>query len=114
MGGTVGGLILFKKTKFGARVSIGWLGVPVVRDVVGKSNISRITRTFGTLLAVGPFQALQITKDTLSNGLFMKAMGMSRLCSRWRGNGRSDGKKLPTMVASMVEIEEETSENLIC
>jgi len=75
MAGTVGGVILFKKTKFGGRV-FDWLGlnVPVVRDVVGKSNISRITRTFGTLLSSGVpiLQALQITKDTLSNGLFMK------------------------------------------
>ena len=44
MAGTVGGLILFKKTKPGAKV-FDWLGlnVPAVKDVVGKSNISRIT-----------------------------------------------------------------------
>ena len=75
--GTVGGLILFKKTKPGAKV-FDWLGlnVPAVKDVVGKSNISRITRTFGTLLSSGVpiLQALQITRDTLSNGLFVKAM----------------------------------------
>ena len=76
MAGTVGGIILFKKTKFGGKI-FDWLGlnVPVVRDVVGKSNISRITRTFGTLMVVCRFWALQITRDTLTNGLFIKAMG---------------------------------------
>lgn len=116
MGGTVGGVILFKKTKFGARV-FDWLGlnVPVVRDVVGKSNISRITRTFGTLLSSGVpiLQALQITKDTLTNGLFMKAMGNVHDSVR---DGEAMAVQMeredvfPTMVASMVEIGEETGE----
>ena len=116
MAGTVGGVILFKKTKFGGRV-FDWLGlnVPVVRDVVGKSNISRITRTFGTLLSSGVpiLQALQITKDTLSNGLFMKAMGNVHDSVR---DGEAMAVQMereevfPTMVASMVEIGEETGE----
>ena len=58
-------------------------------------------------------QALQITKDTLSNGLFMKAMGNVH-------DSVQDGEAMavqmereevfPTMVASMVEIGEETGE----
>ena len=120
MAGTVGGVILFKKTKFGGRV-FDWLGlnVPVVRDVVGKSNISRITRTFGTLLSSGVpiLQALQITKDTLSNGLFMKAMGNVHDSVR---DGEAMAVQMereevfPTMVASMVEIGEKPESCLIC
>ena len=41
------------------------------------SQIYQELRTFGTLLSSGVpiLQALQITRDTLSNGLFVKAMG---------------------------------------
>jgi len=114
--GTVGGLILFKKTKPGAKV-FDWLGlnVPAVKDVVGKSNISRITRTFGTLLSSGVpiLQALQITRDTLSNGLFVKAMANVHDSVR---DGEAMAVQMerepvfPTMVTSMVEIGEETGE----
>jgi len=116
MGGTVGGLFLFKKTKVGAKV-FDWLGlnVPVVKEVVSKSNISRITRTFGTLLSSGVpiLQALQITGDTLTNVYFIKAMTNIH-------NSVRDGESMavqmdreavfPTMVTSMVEIGEETGE----
>ena len=116
MAGTVGGIILFKKTKFGGKI-FDWLGlnVPVVRDVVGKSNISRITRTFGTLMSSGVpiLQALQITRDTLTNGLFIKAMGNVHDSVR---DGEAMAVQMeretvfPTMVTSMVEIGEETGE----
>ena len=44
MFGTVLGLFLFKKTKPGSK-TFDWLAlnVPAVKDVAGKSNISRIT-----------------------------------------------------------------------
>ena len=55
-----------------------WLGlrVPVIKEVVSKSNVSSITRTFGTLLSSGVpiLQALQITGDTLTNFFFVRAM----------------------------------------
>ena len=116
MGGTVGGLFLFKKTKPGAKF-FDWLGlnVPAVKDVVGKSNISRITRTFGTLLSSGVpiLQALQITRDTLSNGLFINAMSKVHDSVR---DGEAMAVQMeretvfPSMVTSMVEIGEETGE----
>ena len=116
MGGTVGGLLLFKKTKIGAK-TFDWLGlnVPAVRDVVGKSNISRITRTFGTLMSSGVpiLQALQITRDTLSNTFFMKAISNVHDSVR---DGEAMAVQMgretvfPTMVTSMVEIGEETGE----
>ena len=109
-------MLLFKKTKPGAKV-FDWLGlnVPAVKDVVGKSNISRITRTFGTLLSSGVpiLQALQITRDTLSNGLFINAMSHVHDSVR---DGEAMAVQMerepvfPTMVTSMVEIGEETGE----
>jgi type IV pilus assembly protein PilC len=116
MAGTVIGSILFKKTKYG-RKTFDWLGLnlPAVRDVVSKSNISRITRTFGTLLSSGVpiLQALQITRDTLTNGYFVQAMGNIHDSVR-DGEAMAvqmDREKVfPTMVSSMVEIGEETGE----
>lgn len=116
MAGVVFGLIMFKKTKYGAR-TFDWLGlnIPAVRDVVSKSNISRITRTFGTLLSSGVpiLQALQITRDTLTNGYFVQAMGNVHDSVR---DGEAMAvqmnreKVFPSMVTSMVEIGEETGE----
>ena len=116
MFGTVVGLFLFKKTKPGAK-TFDWLAlnVPAVKDVAGKSNVSRITRTFGTLLSSGVpiLQALQITRDTLSNSFFVNAMGKVHDSVR---DGEAMAVQMeresvfPSMVTSMVEIGEETGE----
>ena len=114
--GSVVGLFLFKKTKPGSR-KFDWLAlnVPAVREVAGKSNISRITRTFGTLLSSGVpiLQALQITRDTLSNSFFVNAMSKVHDSVR---DGEAMAVQMeretvfPSMVTSMVEIGEETGE----
>ena len=114
--GSVVGLFLFKKTKPGSR-TFDWLAlnVPAVREVAGKSNISRITRTFGTLLSSGVpiLQALQITRDTLSNSFFVNAMSKVHDSVR---DGEAMAVQMeretvfPSMVTSMVEIGEETGE----
>jgi type IV pilus assembly protein PilC len=116
MASVVIGVVLLKKTKQGAK-GFDWLGlhVPVVKDVVSKSNISRITRTFGTLLSSGVpiLQALQITGDTLTNVFFVKAMTNIHNAVR---DGESMAVQMdrepvfPSMVTSMVEIGEETGE----
>jgi type IV pilus assembly protein PilC len=116
MGGLIAGVVLLKKTKQGAK-AFDWLGlhVPVVKDVVSKSNVSRITRTFGTLLSSGVpiLQALQITGDTLTNVFFVNAMTNIHNAVR---DGESMAVQMdrepvfPTMVTSMVEIGEETGE----
>ena len=94
-----------------------WLGlrVPVIKEVVSKSNVSSITRTFGTLLSSGVpiLQALQITGDTLTNFFFVRAMTNVHNAVR---DGESMAVQMdrepvfPTMVTSMVEIGEETGE----
>lgn len=116
MAGLIVGTIFFKKTKIGSK-TFDWLGLnlPAVKDVVGKSNISRITRTFGTLMSSGVpiLQALQITRDTLTNTYFMQAMGNVHDSVR---DGEAMAvqmnreKVFPSMVTSMVEIGEETGE----
>ena len=115
--GTVIGVILLKtKTKRGARV-FDWLGlhIPAIREVVSKSNVSRITRTFGTLLSSGVpiLQALQITRETLTNSYFKEALANIHDSVR---DGEAMATQMeredvfPIMVSSMVEIGEETGE----
>ncbi|MEL0099880.1 MAG: type II secretion system F family protein, partial [Opitutae bacterium] len=116
MAGLIVGVLLLKKTKQGSK-AFDWLGlnVPVVKEVISKSNVSRITRTFGTLLSSGVpiLQALQITGDTLTNVFFVKAMSNIHNAVR---DGESMAVQMdrepvfPTMVTSMVEIGEETGE----
>ena len=115
--GTVVAAILLKtKTKRGARF-FDWLGlhIPAIREVISKSNVSRITRTFGTLLSSGVpiLQALQITRDTLTNSYFADALENIHDSVR---DGEAMATQMeredvfPIMVSSMVEIGEETGE----
>lgn len=105
-----------KRSKKGSRC-LDWLSIkmPKFGDVMIKSNVARITRTFGTLLESGVpiLQALMITRETISNSFFADAMTKMHDAVR-------DGEPLaspmgqeavfPTMVTSMVEIGEETGE----
>ena len=119
----IGGLIVLafafmglKRTEKGAR-TLDWLGLnlPKFGDVIVKSNIARITRTFGTLLDSGVpiLQALLITRETLTNGFFIDAMTKMHDAVRDGeplANPMGQEKVFPTMVTSMVEIGEETGE----
>ncbi len=116
IGSVVAAVLLKTRTKRGARI-FDWLGlhIPAIREVISKSNISRITRTFGTLLSSGVpiLQALQITRDTLTNSYFADALGNIHDSVR---DGEAMATQMeredvfPIMVSSMVEIGEETGE----
>ena len=76
--------------------------------MVNKSNISQITQTFGDFAEQwgSHHEALPITRDALTNGYFVQAMGnVLRL-----GRQMNREKVFPSMVTSMVEIGEETGE----
>ena len=110
------GIMGLKRTKKGARM-FDWLGInlPKFGDVIVKSNVARITRTFGTLLDIGVpiLQALLITRETLTNSYFSDAMTKMHDSVRdgeALATPMSREKVFPTMVTSMVEIGEETGE----
>ncbi|MFP6900216.1 MAG: type II secretion system F family protein [Opitutales bacterium] len=112
----VSGVIGLKRTKKGARF-FDWLGLnlPKFGDVMVKSNVARITRTFGTLLDSGVpiLQALLITRETLTNSYFADAMTKMHDAVRDGeplAGPMSQEKVFPMMVTSMVEIGEETGE----
>ena len=112
-------VVLFKllmKTK-PATAAFNWcaINLPKLGDLVGKVNIGRITRTFGTLLSSGVpiLQAITITKDITGNTYYTEAL--TRIHDAVR-----DGESLsapmaresvfPDMVTSMVDVGEETGE----
>ena len=111
----VGGKYLLK-TEVGSKIS-NWfaLNIPKLGDLVRKVNIARITRTFGTLLSSGVpiLQSIKITKDITGNVFYSNALNRVH-------NSVRDGEPLsapmeresvfPSMVASMVDVGEETGE----
>ncbi len=89
------------------------LALPVFGDLVLKGAVARFTRTFGTLLSSGVpmLQALEITRETSGNVHVAAAIDVVR--ERVKA-GESVARPLaatgifPGMVASMVEVGEET------
>ena len=89
------------------------LQAPLLGDITLKMAVSRLTRTFGTLLSSGVtmVRAMEIVGETSGNAVIAKAIDESRLAIR-------EGKRLstplqecglfPLMVTQMIDIGEET------
>ena len=107
-------LVLLARTKPGVR----WLdrlrlALPVLGDLTLKAGVARFTRTFGTLLASGVpiLPALTITRDTSGNVHLAEALGLVH--DRVKAGESVAGPLratvvFPDMVASMIEVGEET------
>jgi len=108
------GLKLLARTPAGERVLHRLqLRLPVIGDLMLKAAISRFTRTFGTLLASGVpiLQALTITRETSGNVHVAEAIGVVH--DRVKAGDGVAGplratRVFPDMVASMIEVGEET------
>ena len=109
-------LRIFFKTKVGGRAKdLVVFKLPKIGDLLGKANIARFTRTFGTLLSSGVpiLDALVITREVVSNRYFADAIG--RIHDQVRDGETvaapmSNENIFPSMVTSMVEVGEETGE----
>ena len=114
--GAVIALKLLVKTPAGKRtVDLIVYKLPKIGDLLGKANIARFTRTFGTLLSSGVpiLDALVITREIVSNQYFADAIG--RIHDQVRdgesvADPMANEKVFPSMVTSMVEVGEETGE----
>ncbi len=111
------GVVAFRlllKTPQGARIRDRiLLVIPVGGDLVLKAAVSRFTRTLGTLLASGVqiLEALQITRDTAGNIHVAEAVDtVQTRVKAGEGIARplEETKVFPAMVASMIEVGEET------
>jgi type IV pilus assembly protein PilC len=91
------------------------LKLPIVGKIVRKSAISRFARTLGTLLAAGVpiLDALNITRETVGNVIFMDALRKVHDAIR---EGESFAAPLRAarvcdpMVTNMIDVGEETGE----
>lgn len=109
-------LKIFFKTAVGGRIKDFVIyKIPKIGDLLGKANIARFTRTFGTLLSSGVpiLDSLVITREIVSNRYFADAIG--RIHDQVRDGESvaapmSNEKVFPSMVTSMVEVGEETGE----
>lgn len=110
----VGACAAFRRSAAGERIMDRLtLALPVLGDLVLKGAIARFTRTFGTLLSSGVpmLQALTITRET--SGSVRVAAALDVVHERVKA-GESVARPLaatgifPGMVASMIEVGEET------
>jgi type IV pilus assembly protein PilC len=89
------------------------LKAPLLGDITLKMAISRLTRTFGTLLSSGVtmVRAMEIVGETAGNAVISKAITDSRNAIR-EGKRLSqplqESKLFPLMVTQMIDIGEET------
>ncbi len=105
---------LLRKTKYGAlAMDFILLKIPIIKDVVLKSIVSRFCRTLGTLMqsGVAVLQALQIVRDTAGNQIVANAIQTVHDAVK-EGEGISgpleSTKVFPGMVVSMMQVGEET------
>ena len=90
------------------------LRLPLIGDLVIKIEISRFSRTLGTLLrnGVSPLTALTITQDTVTNLAFRHAL-VSVVESVKEGKGLSDPlartKLVPSLAVQLTRVGEETA-----
>jgi type IV pilus assembly protein PilC len=112
-------VVFFAVKRYGAtpegrlRIDRMKLQAPLVGDITLKMAVSRLTRTFGTLLSSGVtmVRAMEIVGETAGNAVISKAITDSR-------NAIREGKRLsqplqecglfPLMVTQMIDIGEET------
>lgn len=108
------GIAVWRRTRAGSR-ALDWavLRVPVLGDLFLKVAVARFTRTFGTLLASGVpiLQALLITRETSGNAVVADAI--ATVHDRVKAGDDVAGPLsatgvFPAMVASMIEVGEET------
>ena len=91
------------------------LRIPVLGQILGKTAISRFSRTLGTLISAGVpiLDALKITSDTAGNEVYKTAM-MNVLESIRRGETFAEplrkAKVCDSLVTNMIDVGEETGE----
>jgi len=91
------------------------LKIPILGMILGKTAVARFTRTLGTLIAAGVpiLEALNITKDTSGNEVFVRALAKVHDSIR-EGESFAEplraSKVVDGLVVNMVDVGEETGD----
>lgn len=112
-------LVLWKLTrKFeGGRYALDLvkLKIPILGNILTKTAVARFTRTLGTLISAGVpiLEALNITKDTSGNEVYVRALGRVHDSIR-EGESFAEplkaSKVVDSLVVNMVDVGEETGD----
>ncbi len=108
-------LIMFFKTKRGGRIlDFSFLKIPVIGELVKKTNSAYTTRTLSSLLSAGVdiVEALEITRDVVQNSYYKEVIESARLKIQ-KGSPLSasfiEAEHLyPILVGEIMEVGEET------
>jgi general secretion pathway protein F len=111
------GLLLFRRLR-APEARRRWdqrlLRLPLIGDLIAKSEVARFSRTLGTLLknGVSPLPALAVTQETLRNAVIAEAVG-SVADSLKQGKGLADplsrSKVMPMLAIQLIRVGEETA-----
>ena len=107
---------LIRQSKMGRMaVDRATLYIPILGQIVAKTNVARFSRTLGTLIAAGVpiLEAITITRETTSNGVFANALGAVHDSIREGesfANPLRAAKVVDSIVVNMVDVGEETGE----
>ncbi len=112
---TIVGTIFSAKTKKGKRfIDFSVTRIPIVGELVKKTNSARTVRTLSSLLSSGVdiIEALRITKDVLQNSYYKEVISDAEKKIK-KGSPLSDSfkkadKLYPILVGEMMEVGEET------
>ncbi|MCA9256812.1 MAG: type II secretion system F family protein, partial [Phycisphaerales bacterium] len=91
------------------------LKIPILSNILTKTAIARFTRTLGTLISAGVpiLEALNITKDTSGNEVYVRAMARVHDSIR-EGESFAEplraSKVVDSLVVNMVDVGEETGD----
>ncbi|MCL2645992.1 MAG: type II secretion system F family protein [Phycisphaerales bacterium] len=110
------GIKLIGKSRIGRQIiDTVKLKIPIIGQILAKTSIARFTRTLGTLLSAGVpiLDALNITRDTVGNTVYEKALQKVHDAIR---EGESfaaplrQAKVCDSIVTNMIDVGEETGD----
>lgn len=113
----IGGIMKLIKQFRAGRYGVDWvtLRLPVLKQLVYKTAVSRWTRTLSTLIGAGVpiLEALNITRETSGNEIYASMLGKVHSAIRQGdtfANPLRQSKTVDSIVVNMVDVGEETGD----
>lgn len=119
LGSPVGLILLFRLIRMSQTgqfiLDMGYLKLPLIGQILGKTGVARFARTLGTLISAGVpiLDGLNITRETSGNEVFRRALGDVHDSIR-KGETFAEplrkAKVCDSLVTNMIDVGEETGE----